>query len=107
MPSGSCPARLGLGFSTSQRRNGFSATATSSPIADLRCNQCIQPSGWPGDTQTGNLQAIQTAANDEVGSPLRLRIESGPVMDFPGGSVVGRADFFFTTGVGIASGHDP
>jgi hypothetical protein len=39
---------------------------------------------------------------------LRLRIESGPVMDFPGGSqVVGRADFYFTTGVGIAGGHDP
>lgn len=60
-----------------------------------------------GDTQTGNLQAIQTAANDEIGSPLRLRIESGPVMDFPSGSVVGRADFYFTTGIGIATGIDP
>ncbi|PDT74123.1 packaged DNA stabilization protein [Bradyrhizobium sp. C9] len=60
-----------------------------------------------GDTQTGNLQSIQTAANDEVSNPLRLRIESGPVMDFPGGSVVGRADFYFTTGIGIATGRDP
>lgn len=60
-----------------------------------------------GDTQTGSLQAIQTSANDEIGSPLRLRIESGPVMDFPGGTVVGRADFYFTTGVGIATGRDP
>jgi hypothetical protein len=38
---------------------------------------------------------------------MRMRIESGPVMDFPYGTVVGRADFFFTTGVGIATGHDP
>lgn len=60
-----------------------------------------------GDTQTGNMQQITSAANDEVGSPLRLRIESGPVMNFPGGTVVGRADFYFTTGVGIATGHDP
>jgi hypothetical protein len=60
-----------------------------------------------GDTQTGNLQQIITSANDEVGSPLRLRIESGPVMNFPGGTVVGRADFYFVTGVGIATGHDP
>jgi hypothetical protein len=60
-----------------------------------------------GDTSTGNIQQITSTANDEVGSPLRLRIESGPVMNFPGGAVVGRADFYFTTGVGIASGSDP
>jgi hypothetical protein len=60
-----------------------------------------------GDTQTGNLQQILTSANDEVGNPLRLRIESGPVMNFPGGTVVGRADFYFVTGVGIATGRDP
>jgi hypothetical protein len=60
-----------------------------------------------GDTQTGNLQQIATSANDEIGDPLRLRIESGPVMDFPGGTVVGRADFYFVTGVGQAEGQDP
>jgi hypothetical protein len=59
-----------------------------------------------GDT-TGNMQQITSTANDEVGSPLRLRIESGPVLDFPSGAVVGRADFYFTTGVGIATGSDP
>jgi hypothetical protein len=53
------------------------------------------------------MQQISTDARDEVGSPLRLRIESGPVLDFPGGTVVGRADFYFTTGVGVASGVDP
>ncbi len=65
-------------------------------------------SSWlTGDTQTGNMQKILTTAYDEVGSPLRLRIESGPVMGFPYGAVVGRADFFFATGVGIATGRDP
>lgn len=60
-----------------------------------------------GDALTGNLQQIITSANDEVGNPLRLRVESGPVMNFPGGMTVGRADFYFVTGVGIATGRDP
>lgn len=60
-----------------------------------------------GDTETGNVQQILSSAFDEVGSPLRYRIESGPVVDFPYGTVVGRADFYFVTGVGEASGSDP
>lgn len=60
-----------------------------------------------GDTLTGNVQQITSVANDEIGNPLRLRIESGPVLDFPGGMAVGRADFYFTTGVGLAPGNDP
>jgi hypothetical protein len=60
-----------------------------------------------GDTETGNVQRILSTLYEEISSPLRLRIESGPVMDFPYGKVVGRADFFFVTGVGIASGSDP
>jgi len=60
-----------------------------------------------GDTITGNIQQITASAADEVGSPLRWRIESGPVVDFPGGTTVGRADFYFATGVGISTGTDP
>lgn len=60
-----------------------------------------------GDVQSGNLQQILISAYNEVGTPFRLRIESGPVTDFPSGSVVGRADFYFTTGVGQATGLDP
>lgn len=60
-----------------------------------------------GDTQTGNIQKITSAAYDEVGNPLRWRIESGSVEKFPVGTRVGRADFDFTTGVGDASGADP
>lgn len=60
-----------------------------------------------GDTETGNIQEISGRTYDEVGSPLRVRIESGPVVKFPAGQPVGRADFYFVTGVGIAGGHDP
>lgn len=60
-----------------------------------------------GDVQSGNMQQITATANDEVGKPLRLRIESGPVMNFPAGTTVGRADFYFATGQGQASGRDP
>lgn len=60
-----------------------------------------------GDTETGNVQQILASAFDEVGSPLRYRVESGPVLDFPYGAVVGRADFYFDTGVGQADGSDP
>ena len=60
-----------------------------------------------GDVQSGNILQITDSAFDELGNPLRLRMESGPVQDFPGGTVVGRADFYFATGVGIATGIDP
>ena len=60
-----------------------------------------------GDTANGNVQQILSTAFDEVGSPLRWRMESGPVMNFPYGTVVGRADFNFITGVGRADGSDP
>jgi hypothetical protein len=60
-----------------------------------------------GDSQSGNIQRVTNTAYDEVGSPFRFRIESGPVSAFPNGMPVGRADFRFTTGVGVASGTDP
>jgi hypothetical protein len=101
----SCPAWTWvLDISTSQWFQRDSYLANRSRIS----GSINAFSMWlTGDTLTGNMQQIKTSANDEVGSPLRLRIESGPVMNFPGGEVVGRADFYFTTGVGIATGHDP
>ncbi len=60
-----------------------------------------------GDTETGNVQKISSTLYEEITSPLRLRVETGPVLNFPYGAVVGRADFYFITGVGIASGDDP
>jgi len=57
-----------------------------------------------GDTLTGNVQEISSSAFDEVGSPFRARFESAPVLKFPVGERIGRADFNFVTGVGVAVG---
>ena len=43
----------------------------------------------------------------EDGQPLRFMMESGEVKKFPANVQVGRADFDFVTGVGIATGSDP
>jgi hypothetical protein len=101
----SCPAWTWvLDISTSQWAQGDSYLVTRS----RRSGAINAFSKWlSGDTATGNIQQIVTTANDEVGSPLRLRIESGPVTNFPAGETVGRADFYFVTGVGIATGQDP
>ena len=60
-----------------------------------------------GDNNSGNMLELTATQQDEVGSPLRMRIESGPVKGFPAGMKVGRTDFMFDTGVGIATGTDP
>lgn len=60
-----------------------------------------------GDTATGNVFEIDHATKSESGSPLRVRIESGPVSKFPHRTRIARADFLITTGVGIATGIDP
>jgi hypothetical protein len=60
-----------------------------------------------GDTQGGRLLYINETAFDEVGDPLVMQIDSGPVQTFPNRTRVGRADFNFVTGVGIATGQDP
>ena len=60
-----------------------------------------------GDTASGNILQITDSAFDEAGSPLRMRLESGPVVNFPSGATVARADFYFATGVGVATGIDP
>ena len=60
-----------------------------------------------GDTQSGNIHEITNTVAQEVGSPFRWRLESGPVEKFPTGARVGRVDFNFVTGVGLAGGTDP
>lgn len=53
-----------------------------------------------GDQSSQYLNFIDDAAYDENGSVLLMRIESGPVADFPNRLRVPRADFNFVTGVG-------
>jgi hypothetical protein len=60
-----------------------------------------------GDTQGGRILKIDPLALDEFGSPLVMQIDSGPVVGFPARTKVGKADFNFITGVGIATGSDP
>jgi hypothetical protein len=60
-----------------------------------------------GDSASGHIREVTASAQDETGSPFRVRLESGPVVKFPAGERVGRADFDFVTGVGVASGTDP
>jgi hypothetical protein len=60
-----------------------------------------------GDTQAGQLIYIDPTNYTEVGSPLVMQMDSGPVVNFPNRTKVGRADFNFDTGVGIATGQDP
>lgn len=60
-----------------------------------------------GDSESGNVLEITSTAHLEVAEPFRFRLESGPVMKFPTGARVGRADFYFDTGVGVATGTDP
>lgn len=60
-----------------------------------------------GDVLSGTVAEITRTARDELGSPLPVRIESGPVQKFPNRIQVARADFDFIVGVGIATGLDP
>lgn len=60
-----------------------------------------------GDTEAGQLIYVDPNAYSDVGSPLVYQIESGPVENFPYRTKVGRADFNFVTGVGVATGSDP
>lgn len=101
----SCPAwTCVLDVSTSQ----WSQAESYLGLRSRRAGAINAFSKWlTGDTAGGNMQQITSTANDEVGSPLRMRIESGPALNFPAGMIVGRADFYFVTGVGIATGHDP
>lgn len=59
------------------------------------------------DTETGNVQQITNTTHLEIANPLRARIESGPVLNFPNRIQVARADFDFAQGVGIATGTEP
>jgi hypothetical protein len=69
---------------------------------------CFAFSEWlVGDTKGGRILKINPLALDEFGSPLVMQIESGPVNGFPSRIKVGKADFNFITGVGIATGQDP
>lgn len=60
-----------------------------------------------GDTKTGNIVQIDGRCHNEVGDPLRMRIETGPIGGFPKPLRVLGLELYLTKGVGIATGNDP
>jgi hypothetical protein len=54
-----------------------------------------------GDTMSQYLHFVDDTMNDENGAVLRMRMESGPVSDFPNRLRVPRSDFNFVTGTGL------
>lgn len=56
-----------------------------------------------GDALSTRLLYIDPTTHQEFGSPMRMRMESGPVVNFPNRTQIARADFNFVTGVGISS----
>ncbi len=57
-----------------------------------------------GDTNIGNILALNNATQTEAGDTLRARLESAPVKKFPARIVCARADFDLSVGQGIATG---
>jgi len=65
-----------------------------------------------GDQQSSKLLYVDPTTFQDVGSPMRMRMESAAVTTFPNRSQISRADFNWITGVGISSsntqtGNDP
>jgi hypothetical protein len=56
-----------------------------------------------GDTQSGTLVYIDDTVITELGAPQLRRMESAPVDAFPNRLRVARADFYFSTGAGLAA----
>jgi hypothetical protein len=56
-----------------------------------------------GDAQSGNILAIDPTTYLEAGAMSVMRIESGPVANFPAGIRIAQASFDFVPGVGVAT----
>jgi hypothetical protein len=60
-----------------------------------------------GDRNTGNIYSIDPTNFMEGTDPLRQRMETGPVEQFPQRVRVAQANFKIDTGIGIVTGSDP
>ena len=58
-------------------------------------------------SENGRMLEITSSALKEINDPLIPMLESLPVEDFPAFVAVPRADFEFSSGVGMAGGADP
>jgi hypothetical protein len=57
-----------------------------------------------GDTLSQTLGFIDPTTQQEYGSPVQIRMESAPVVDFPNRANIARSDWNFITGVGLSAG---
>ncbi|RTL52900.1 MAG: hypothetical protein EKK40_07055 [Bradyrhizobiaceae bacterium] len=60
-----------------------------------------------GDSRSGSLFEIDGPTQDEDGTPLRMRVETGPQGAFPSVVRVNGIELYLTKGVGVATGSDP
>lgn len=60
-----------------------------------------------GDSVNGNIYQISADQRQEAGNPLRVRLESGSVHEFPNRIQIARIDVDVVVGVGIADGTQP
>ena len=60
-----------------------------------------------GDRLSGNILEISADTHNEVGNPLRMRIETGPLGGFPQVLRVNGIELYLTKGAGISTGDDP
>ena len=60
-----------------------------------------------GDRSSGNILEVSSTTHDEMGDPLRMRVETGPLGGFPKPLRINAIELYLTKGVGIATGTDP
>ncbi len=60
-----------------------------------------------GDRLSGHLREISASTQTELGNPLRMRIETGPIGAFPQTLRINTIELQITKGAGIATGIDP
>jgi hypothetical protein len=60
-----------------------------------------------GDRDGNNLLKIDSGVRKELGNPLRMRIETGPLGAFPKKIRINTVELYLTKGASDALGHDP
>lgn len=60
-----------------------------------------------GDTETGSVLEISRKYQNEINTPLNMRIETGPFGAFPHKLRINAIDLYVTKGAGLAPGNDP
>lgn len=60
-----------------------------------------------GDSLASNLLKLDGTIRNELGQPLKMRVETGPIGAFPRGVRINAIELYMTKGASNALGHDP